>query len=129
MFLLILTKVGLLEKRIHWLTQKSRGYFGTLIEPNVIILIDLSGYNTIYMVHIHYCLRHLLEEQISTKSKFNLMIFGSDSKAYQSNLIDVNANNLQASWDWFKMHNCSGSRNLLSALRLVCIYNSDIINA
>ncbi|CAH8631624.1 unnamed protein product [Schistosoma guineensis] len=111
--------VGLLEKRIHWLTQKSRGYFGTLIEPNVIILIDLSGYNTIYMVHIHYCLRHLLEEQISTKSKFNLMIFGSDSKAYQSNLIDVNANNLQASWDWFKTHNCSGSRNLLSALRLV----------
>ncbi|CAH8658444.1 unnamed protein product [Schistosoma rodhaini] len=111
--------VGLLEKRIHWLTQKSRGYFGTLIEPNVIILTDLSEYNTIYMVHIHYCLRHLLEEQISTKSKFNLIIFGSNSMAYQSNLIDVNVNTLQASWDWFKTHNCNGSRNLLSALRLV----------
>ncbi|CAH8589918.1 unnamed protein product [Schistosoma turkestanicum] len=111
--------VGLLEKRIHWLTQKSRGYFGTLIESNVVILIDLSKYNTIYMVHIHYCLRHLLEEQISTKSKFNLIVFGSNSTAFQSYLIDVNANNLQASWDWFKTQHCNGSRNLLSALRLV----------
>ncbi|TNN09371.1 von Willebrand factor A domain-containing protein isoform 2 [Schistosoma japonicum] len=111
--------VGLLEKRIHWLTQKSRGYFGTLIEPNVIIVIDLSEYNKLYMFHIHYCLRRLLEEQVSTKPKFNLIVFGSDSKAYQSDLIDVNVNTLQASWDWFKTHNFSGSRNLLSALRLI----------
>ncbi|CAH8612945.1 unnamed protein product [Heterobilharzia americana] len=110
--------VGLLEKRIHWLTQKSRGYFGTIIEPNAIILVDLSENNSIYMVHIHYCLRHLLEEQISTKSKFNLIIYGSYPKAYKSNLVDVNVNTLQASWDWFEKNHCFGSRNLLSALRL-----------
>ncbi|VDQ02303.1 unnamed protein product [Trichobilharzia regenti] len=110
--------VCLLEKRIHWLTQKSRGYFGTVIEPNAIILVDLSENNSVYMVHIHYCLRHLLEEQISTKSKFNIIIFGSEPKAYQLNLVDVNVDTLQACWEWFQTHHCSGSRNLLSALRL-----------
>ncbi|KAF7257606.1 hypothetical protein EG68_05229 [Paragonimus skrjabini miyazakii] len=109
--------VSLFEKRVQWLTKESRGYFGTIVEPNVVILVDLSGQNSVYLVHIHYCLRHVLEQQVSQKSTFNLVAFGSNLQAFRPQRIQVNEKNLQAAWDWIRELPCSGSRNVLAAIR------------
>ncbi|KAF6772158.1 hypothetical protein AHF37_08631 [Paragonimus kellicotti] len=112
--------VSLFEKRVQWLTKESRGYFGTIVEPNVVILVDLSGQNSVYLVHIHYCLRHVLEQQVSQKSTFNLIAFGSSLRAFRPQRVQVNEKNLQAAWDWIRELPCSGSRNVLAAIRIKC---------
>ncbi|CAL8075641.1 unnamed protein product [Calicophoron daubneyi] len=109
--------VGLLEKRIHWLTKESRSYFGTLVEPQIILIIDLSQQNAVYLVHIQYCVRHLLEQQLIQKSHFNILTVGNDVMAFRPTLTPVNRRNLQAAWDWIRGVQCEGSRNLLGGLR------------
>ncbi|TGZ73162.1 hypothetical protein CRM22_001673 [Opisthorchis felineus] len=109
--------VSLLEKRVAWLTKGSRGYFGTVIEPHVVIVIDLSQQNSIYLVHIQYCLRRVLEEQIAQKTTFNLISIGSTTQAFRTTRVPVSEENLQSAWEWVKSLRCSGSRNLLAGLR------------
>ncbi|KAF8568801.1 hypothetical protein P879_07034, partial [Paragonimus westermani] len=109
--------VSLFEKRVQWLTKESRGYFGTIVEPNVVILVDLSSQNSVYLVHIHYCLRHVLEQQVSQKSTFNLIAFGSNLQTFRPQRLQVTEKNLQAAWDWIRELRCSGSRNVLAAIR------------
>ncbi|OON14209.1 hypothetical protein X801_10002, partial [Opisthorchis viverrini] len=108
--------VSLLEKRVAWLTKGSRGYFGTVIEPHVVIVIDLSQQNLIYLVHIQYCLRRVLEEQIAQKTTFNLISIGSTTQAFRTTRVPVSEENLQSAWEWVKSLRCYGSRNLLAGL-------------
>ncbi|TPP63909.1 von Willebrand factor A domain-containing protein 3A [Fasciola gigantica] len=109
--------VSLLEKRVHWLTKESRGYFGCVVEPHVVIMVDLSKHNAFYLVHIQYCLRHVLEQQISEQSTFNLIAIGSTVRAFRPNRVPVTATNLQAAWNWFRELSCMGTRNILAGLR------------
>ncbi|VDP95016.1 unnamed protein product, partial [Echinostoma caproni] len=110
--------VSLLEKRVHWLTKESRGYFGCIVEPHVVIVVDLSKHNAVYLVHIQYCIRHVLEQQIAQQQvTFNLIAIGSTVRAFRPHRVPVSAVNLQAAWDWFREQSCTGTRNVLAGLR------------
>ncbi|KAJ7401385.1 hypothetical protein BTVI_96387 [Pitangus sulphuratus] len=89
----LLTKmVNIYEKRIDWLSIASRRIWGSVCERRVVILVDTSVTNSLYITQIQHSLRLLLEEQMANKDSFNIIA-------------------------WVLSLQCKGSRNFLSALR------------
>ncbi|ELK12124.1 von Willebrand factor A domain-containing protein 3A [Pteropus alecto] len=84
--------VRMYERRIEWLSLASRRIWGTVCEKRVVILLDISATNSMYIIHIQHSLRLLLEEQLSNKDAFNVIAPGLTRQ-------------------------CRPSRNVLSALR------------
>ncbi|KAM4829676.1 von Willebrand factor A domain-containing protein 3A [Thomomys bottae] len=109
--------VRMYERRVEWLSLASRRIWGTLCEKRVVILLDVSVTNSMYIIHIQHSLRLLLEEQLSNKDCFNLIAFGSTIESWRPEMVPVNHNNLQNAWRWALGLHCQGSRNVLSALR------------
>ncbi|XP_062999114.1 von Willebrand factor A domain-containing protein 3A [Elgaria multicarinata webbii] len=105
------------ERRIDWLSSASRRIWGTVCERRVVILIDVSKANSMYLVHIQHSLRLLLEEQMSSKDFFNLIAFGSDVKAWQPEMVPPHPDHLQSAWGWVLTLKCEGTRNVMNALR------------
>ncbi|KFQ99788.1 von Willebrand factor A domain-containing protein 3A, partial [Nipponia nippon] len=109
--------VRIYEKRIDWLSVASRRIWGSVCESRVVILVDISVTNSMYISHIQHSLRLLLEEQMSNKDYFNIIAFGSDVVPWQLELVPSQPENLQNAWRWVLSLQCKGSRNLMSALR------------
>ncbi|XP_058536234.1 von Willebrand factor A domain-containing protein 3A isoform X1 [Ochotona princeps] len=109
--------VRIFERRIEWLSLASRRIWGTVCEKRVVILLDISATNSMYIIHIQHSLRLLLEEQLSNKDLFNLIAFGSTIESWRPELVPVSHDNLQSAWRWALTLQCGGSRNILSALR------------
>ncbi|XP_006892758.1 PREDICTED: von Willebrand factor A domain-containing protein 3A [Elephantulus edwardii] len=105
------------ERRIEWLSLASRRIWGTVCEKRVVILLDISATNSMYIIHIQHSLRLLLEEQLSNKDCFNLIAFGSTVESWRPEMVPVSHDNLQSAWRWTLGLRCQGSRNILSALR------------
>ncbi|XP_063454550.1 von Willebrand factor A domain-containing protein 3A [Pan paniscus] len=105
------------ERRIEWLSLASRRIWGTVCEKRVVVLLDISATNSMYIIHIQHSLRLLLEEQLSNKDCFNLIAFGSTIESWRPEMVPVSHNNLQSAWRWALNLRCRGSRNVLSALR------------
>uniref|UniRef100_A0A8C3I458 von Willebrand factor A domain containing 3A n=1 Tax=Chrysemys picta bellii TaxID=8478 RepID=A0A8C3I458_CHRPI len=105
------------ERRIDWLSIASRRIWGTVCERRVVILVDISVTNSLYIIHIQHSLRLLLEEQMSNKDFFNIIAFGSDIKSWKPEMVPSNPENLQSAWRWVLSLQCKGSRNFMSALR------------
>uniref|UniRef100_A0A8C6K3Z3 VWFA domain-containing protein n=1 Tax=Melopsittacus undulatus TaxID=13146 RepID=A0A8C6K3Z3_MELUD len=87
---LLVKMVRIYEKRIDWLSVASRRIWGSVCERRVVILVDVSVTNSMYVIRIQHSLRLLLEEQMSNKDCFNIIAV---------------------------LRDCSWSRNLMSALR------------
>lgn len=47
----------------------------------VVILLDISATNSMYIIHIQHSLRLLLEEQLSNKDHFNIIAYAPRSRA------------------------------------------------
>uniref|UniRef100_A0A2K5KIF4 von Willebrand factor A domain containing 3A n=1 Tax=Cercocebus atys TaxID=9531 RepID=A0A2K5KIF4_CERAT len=105
------------ERRIEWLSLASRRIWGTVCEKRVVVLLDISATNSMYIIHIQHSLRLLLEEQLSNKDYFNLIAFGSTSESWRPEMVPMSHDNLQSAWRWALNLRCWGSRNVLSALR------------
>uniref|UniRef100_G1LAK8 von Willebrand factor A domain containing 3A n=1 Tax=Ailuropoda melanoleuca TaxID=9646 RepID=G1LAK8_AILME len=105
------------ERRIEWLSLASRRIWGTVCEKRVVILLDISVTNSMYIIHIQHSLRLLLEEQLSNKDCFNIIAFGSTTESWRPEMVAVSHENLQSAWRWALTLRCQGSRNVLSALR------------
>ncbi|XP_046521604.1 von Willebrand factor A domain-containing protein 3A isoform X2 [Equus quagga] len=105
------------ERRIEWLSLASRRIWGTVCEKRVVILLDISATNSMYIIHIQHSLRLLLEEQLSNKDHFNIIAFGSTIESWKPEMVAVSRDNLQSAWRWALTLQCRGSRNVLSALR------------
>ncbi|XP_006872055.1 PREDICTED: von Willebrand factor A domain-containing protein 3A [Chrysochloris asiatica] len=105
------------ERRIEWLSLASRRIWGTVCEKRVVILLDTSVTNSMYIIHIQHSLRLLLEEQLSNKDCFNIIAFGSTIESWKPEMDAVSHDNLQSAWRWALSLRCRGSRNVLSALR------------
>ncbi|PIK60484.1 putative von Willebrand factor A domain-containing protein 3A [Apostichopus japonicus] len=110
--------VKLYERRIDWLSKDSRRLFGTVVEKKIVILVDLSLSNINYLVHIQHSLRLLLEQQLINKVAFNIIGFGSEAHCWRPCLQEPVEKNLQNAWRWILGLECTGSRNLMSAIRL-----------
>ncbi|KAG8433099.1 hypothetical protein GDO86_017399 [Hymenochirus boettgeri] len=80
------------EKRIDWLTRGSRRLWGTVCEKRVVLLVDISLSNSMHIIHIQHSLRLLLEDQMSNKDLFNIIV-------------------------WVLSLQCEGGRNVLGAIR------------
>uniref|UniRef100_A0A8D0KMJ0 VWFA domain-containing protein n=1 Tax=Salvator merianae TaxID=96440 RepID=A0A8D0KMJ0_SALMN len=109
--------VTLYERRIDWLSTASRRIWGPVCEKRVAILIDASKTNSTYIIHIQHCLHLLLEQQMASKDLFNIIAFGSDIKAWQSEMVPPTVDNLQSAWRWVLTLRCEGTRNMMSVLR------------
>ncbi|KAM6166301.1 LOW QUALITY PROTEIN: von Willebrand factor A domain-containing protein 3A [Erethizon dorsatum] len=105
------------ERRVKWLSLASRRIWGTICEKRVVILLDISVTNSMYIIHIQHSLRLLLEEQLSNKDGFNLIAFGSTVESWRPEMVPASHDNLQRAWRWALNLQCQGSRNVLSALR------------
>uniref|UniRef100_A0A8B9BR14 von Willebrand factor A domain containing 3A n=1 Tax=Anser brachyrhynchus TaxID=132585 RepID=A0A8B9BR14_9AVES len=114
---LLAKMVRIYEKRIDWLSVASRRIWGSVCEKRVVILVDISATNSMYIIHIQHYLRLLLEEQMSDKDYFNIIAFGSDIVPWQLELVPSQPENLQKAWRWVLSLQCRGSRNFMSALR------------
>ncbi|XP_076997692.1 von Willebrand factor A domain-containing protein 3A [Tamandua tetradactyla] len=105
------------ERRIEWLSLASRRIWGTVCEKRVVILLDISVTNSMYIIHIQHSLRLLLEEQLSNKDHFNIIAFGKRIESWRPELVPVSHHTLQSAWRWALNLRCGGSRNVLGALR------------
>ncbi|XP_010290116.1 PREDICTED: von Willebrand factor A domain-containing protein 3A [Phaethon lepturus] len=114
---LLAKMVRVYEKRIDWLSVDSRRIWGSVCERRVVILVDISVTNSMYIIRIQHSLRLLLEEQMSNKDYFNIIAFGSDIVPWQLELVPSQPENLQNAWRWVLSLQCKGSRNFMSALR------------
>ncbi|KAM9290621.1 von Willebrand factor A domain-containing protein 3A [Morus bassanus] len=114
---LLANMVRIYEKRIDWLSVASRRIWGSVCERRVVVLVDMSVTNSMYIIHIQHYLRLLLEEQMSDKDYFNIIAFGSDVVPWQLELVPSQPENLQNAWRWVLSLQCKGSRNFMSALR------------
>ncbi|XP_048847315.1 von Willebrand factor A domain-containing protein 3A [Brienomyrus brachyistius] len=106
-----------LEERVLWLNTGSRRVWGMVCEPRVLIVVDLCQMNFLILANIQQCLRLLLEEQLANKESFNIIAFGTDVQQWGDTMAPPTAENLQEAWLWVQCLQCSGSRNLLQALR------------
>uniref|UniRef100_A0ABM5F0R3 von Willebrand factor A domain-containing protein 3A n=1 Tax=Pogona vitticeps TaxID=103695 RepID=A0ABM5F0R3_9SAUR len=109
--------VRMYEQRIDWLSAGSRRIWGAVSEKRVVVLIDTSKTNSMYIIHIQHSLRLLLEEQMLSKEFFNIIAFGSEVKAWQSEMVPLHPDNLQSAWKWILNLPCEGTRNVMAALR------------
>nr|XP_048316113.1 von Willebrand factor A domain-containing protein 3A isoform X2 [Myodes glareolus] len=109
--------VQMYEERLQWLSLGSRGIWGTVCQRRVVILLDVSVTNSVYIIHIQHSLRLLLEEQMSNKDHFNIIAFGSTVESWRPELVPVSHDNLQSAWRWALGLQCQGSRNVLGALQ------------
>ena len=68
---------------------------GTIIERNIVLIIDPSFSNVNYLIKILHSLRLLFEQQMINKEYFNLVAFGSEIWLFRKKLIKVTDENLQ----------------------------------
>uniref|UniRef100_A0A7N4UYU0 von Willebrand factor A domain containing 3A n=1 Tax=Sarcophilus harrisii TaxID=9305 RepID=A0A7N4UYU0_SARHA len=109
--------IQMYERRIEWLSISSRRIWGTVCEKRVVILVDISVTNSMYIIHIQHSLRLLLEEQLPNKDCFNIIAFGSIVESWRPEMVPLTQENLQSAWRWVLSLNCKGSRNVLGAVR------------
>ncbi|XP_043945574.1 von Willebrand factor A domain-containing protein 3A isoform X2 [Protopterus annectens] len=109
--------VKVYEKRVDWLSSSSRTIWGTVTEKRVILLVDLSVTNSMYIIHIQHSLRLVLEQQMANKELFNIIGFGSETEEWQPQMVPPTAENLQDAWKWILTLQCKGSRNVMAALK------------
>ncbi|KAM4632349.1 von Willebrand factor A domain-containing protein 3A [Discoglossus pictus] len=105
------------EKRIDWLTSGSRRLWGTICEKRVVLLVDISAANAMYIIHMQHFLRLLLEEQMANKDFMNIIAFGSEIKSWRPEMVPSTPENLQKAWKWILSLECEGSRNTLGAVK------------
>ncbi|CAF3965844.1 unnamed protein product, partial [Rotaria magnacalcarata] len=96
--------VELYEQRMEWLCSSSRKIFGSMVENNIILLVDCSQSNRDYIIHIQHSLRLLLEQQLFGRKFFNIIAFGTNHKdgllRFKPTMVQPTIENLQHAWQW-----------------------------
>ncbi|CAH2307159.1 Hypothetical predicted protein [Pelobates cultripes] len=105
------------EKRIDWLTNGSKKFWGTICEKRVVLLVDISVANAMHIIQIQHALRLLLEEQMANKDLFNIIVYGNDVKAWKTEMVPSTAKNLQSAWTWILSQQCEGGRNVIGVIK------------
>ncbi|CAF4097232.1 unnamed protein product, partial [Rotaria sp. Silwood2] len=98
--------VELYEQRMEWLCSSSRKIFGSIVEYNIILLVDCSSANRDYIIHIQHSLRLLLEQQLFGRRFFNIIAFGTNHKdgllRFKPTMVQPTVENLQNAWQWVR---------------------------
>ena len=106
-----------LERRIDWLSKGSRELFGTVIENSICILIDTSQSMQTSLEFIKRKLAVLMNEQLKSKQRFNLLAFNTKVYPWRDRMVEVDEFNMKNALDWINSLNAQGSTNTLGAIR------------
>ncbi|XP_030837027.1 von Willebrand factor A domain-containing protein 3B isoform X4 [Strongylocentrotus purpuratus] len=109
--------LGDLQRRMDWLQQGSRELFGTIVEDQVYILIDVSNSMENHLGLVKEKMIRLMQEQLRHKTKFNLVKFGSKASGWKDRAVEVSESSLQSAWQWVRGLEVAGSTNTLMALK------------
>jgi hypothetical protein len=105
------------EERYKWLKKGSRELFGTILENNVVVIIDTSSSVEKRLKLIKRKLYQLLVEQLSHKTSFNLIQFNTEVICWRDHLVPVSQQNIASAKEWIDGLTASGSTNTLDALK------------
>ncbi|XP_053311966.1 von Willebrand factor A domain-containing protein 3B [Spea bombifrons] len=108
----------LMERRVKWLQKGSRELFGTILEDQIYILIDVSHSMKEKLFLVKEKIFQLMEEQLRYKKMFNFVKFDSKVEAWKSQLAEATENNLRDAWFWVKELQVGSSTNTLRALQV-----------
>ncbi|XP_055483407.1 von Willebrand factor A domain-containing protein 3A isoform X2 [Psammomys obesus] len=104
-------------QRLQWLLSGSRRLFGTILENNVCILLDMSGSMSPYLQQMKTELVLLIWEQLKTHcDSFNLLSFAKDLKPWQNALVASTEATCHEAMQWVASLQAQGSTSVLDAL-------------
>ena len=105
-----------IQKRIAWLKSGSRELFGSILENNIYIVIDISQSMAPSIKFVKDKLFQLMQEQLRHKAKFNLVTFNTKVFAWKTRMAPVCEQTLLNAWQWIKNIDCAGSTNTMAAV-------------
>lgn len=106
-----------IQKRIDWLSRGSRELFGTVIENKIYLLIDTSQSMQLSLDFVKQKLVSLLQEQLRSKQRFNLIAYNSKLTPWRDRMVEVDEYNMTSAFDWISQLTANGTTNTLAALR------------
>ncbi|CAF3829504.1 unnamed protein product [Rotaria magnacalcarata] len=107
-----------LKARLAWLKKGSRDVFGSILENNIYILIDTSQSMQHHLSFVKEKLRLLIQDQLHTKERVNLVAFNSAITPWRDRLTKINDTTTYSQLQpWIDGLNAEGSTNTLAALR------------
>lgn len=106
-------------KRLQWLLSGSKRVFGTIVEKNVVVLIDTSGSMVSSMDELKRELVALVWDQIRHQAtKFNLIRFASEVVSWKPSLMSTSDDSCQDAVEWVSDFDANGSTSTLQALQM-----------
>ncbi|KAK0045323.1 von Willebrand factor A domain-containing protein 3B-like isoform X1 [Biomphalaria pfeifferi] len=113
----VMVVLNKIQQRIDWLNRGSRLLFGTLVEDQMYILIDVSASIRSSLGFIKQKIFALMQEQLRHKKKFNFIAFNSKISGWKDRLVEVSESSMQSAWAWIQSLTCWGSTNTYAALQ------------
>ncbi|KAH9498636.1 von Willebrand factor A domain-containing protein 3B, partial [Bulinus truncatus] len=114
----VMVVLNKIQQRIDWLNKGSRSLFGTLVEEQMYILIDVSRSMIPSLGFVKQKVFALMQEQLRHKKKFNFVAFNSKVSEWKDRLVEVSESSLQSAWSWIQSLSCWGSTNTYAALQI-----------
>ncbi|CAK8673496.1 unnamed protein product [Clavelina lepadiformis] len=106
-------------RRMQWLLSGSRRVFGSILENNVVVLLDTSGSMGYYMEELQKEMTSLIWEQFqANKIAFNLIAFSNEWKQWQENVTEANETTCHDAVQWTASLAAHGGSATLEALEV-----------
>eukprot|EP00112_Aurelia_sp_Birch-Aquarium-sp1_P014285 Seg3076.2 transcript_id=Seg3076.2/GoldUCD/mRNA.D3Y31 product="von Willebrand factor A domain-containing protein 3A" protein_id=Seg3076.2/GoldUCD/D3Y31 len=116
-------------KRLQWLLSGSRKVFGSIIEQNVILLVDVSGSMVTSIDELKTEMNSIIWEQIHKNCiKFTIMKYSTEPILWNDTLMEPNEMNCKEVLSWISEFEAYGGTCTIDAIRLAFdIENLDAI--
>ncbi|XP_065066102.1 von Willebrand factor A domain-containing protein 3A-like isoform X2 [Rhopilema esculentum] len=106
-------------KRLHWLLSGSRKVFGSIIEQNVIILVDVSGSMVTSIDELKKELAVIIWEQLHANNiNFSIMKYSSAPTLWQATLVRPDETECKKAIEWISQFEAYGGTCTIDALKL-----------
>eukprot|EP00794_Sanderia_malayensis_P009024 gene9026-9991_t len=106
-------------KRLQWLLSGSRKVFGSVVEKNILLLVDVSGSMVTSMQDLKTELNGLIWEQIyKNKINFSVMSFSSEPNVWKDTLIEPSEDACKEAIRWISDFEAYGGTCTIDAIRL-----------
>uniref|UniRef100_F6ZXB8 VWFA domain-containing protein n=3 Tax=Ciona intestinalis TaxID=7719 RepID=F6ZXB8_CIOIN len=105
--------------RMQWLLSGSRKMFGSILESNVVILIDVSGSMSYNMDELKKEITSLIWEQLNgNKTAFNIVAFSNTSTKWQDSITESNQSACHDAVQWVSALTAHGGSATLKAIQV-----------
>ncbi|XP_076332786.1 von Willebrand factor A domain-containing protein 3A-like isoform X2 [Tachypleus tridentatus] len=117
----LLSKIaGFYDKRLKWLTSGSRRFIGTVVESNVIFVVQAGAVAKPLWNFLMDNISRVLQEQLTSRHSFNVVQYGGKVLHWSSDMRSADRQATRQACDWLRCHDSlEGSNNVLEMLRSV----------